>query len=98
MIASAAPGRSGNNMAKHPKRAGCGACGEDLGAPNAPRLRSPHEVAAYLGVSVPNLYRLLRSGRLRGHKVGGQWRISEEALRQFLEDGIRVIEYRNLAE
>ena len=56
------------------------------------RMRPPSEVARYLSISLPSLYRLLRSGRLRGHKVGGQWRISDDAVRQFLEDGIRVIE------
>jgi excisionase family DNA binding protein len=36
------------------------------------------------------LYRLLRTKKLQGVKVGGQWRIAEEAVRRFLEDGIDV--------
>jgi excisionase family DNA binding protein len=33
---------------------------------------------------------LVRSGRLKAFKVGGQWRISRQAIRQFLEDQIRL--------
>jgi excisionase family DNA binding protein len=55
--------------------------------PLAP-LNSAPAVADYLGVSVPTVYRLLRSRKLQGIKVGGQWRIADEALRRFLEDGI----------
>ena len=54
------------------------------------RLDDVRWVAEYLGVSTPTLYRLLRSGKLKAHKVGGQWRISSEAVRQFLEDQIYV--------
>ena len=54
------------------------------------RLDDVRRVAEYLGVSTPTLYRLLRSGKLKGHKVGGQWRISSESIRQFLEDQIHV--------
>ena len=53
-------------------------------------LRSPDEVATYLAVSVLGVYRRLREGSLRGHKVGGKWRISDDAVRQFLEDQIKV--------
>jgi len=55
-----------------------------------PRLRSADDVAAYLAVAVLSVYRLLRTGRLRGHKVGGQWRISDDAVSQFLEEEINV--------
>jgi len=54
------------------------------------RLDDVRRVADYLGVSIPTLYRLLRSGKLKGHKVGGQWRISREAVEQNLEDQILV--------
>jgi excisionase family DNA binding protein len=39
---------------------------------------------------MPTVYRLLRGRKLEGIKVGGQWRISDEAVRRFLEDGINV--------
>lgn len=61
----------------------------DGARPPAP-LRSADDVAEYLAVAVLSVYRLLRTGRLRGHKVGGQWRISDDAVRQFLEDEINV--------
>jgi excisionase family DNA binding protein len=35
-------------------------------------------------------YRLLRNRKLQGVKVGAQWRISDEAVRRILEDGIDV--------
>ena len=54
-------------------------------------LDNVRQVADFLAVSVPTVYRLLRSGRLKGVKVGGQWRISSEAVRQLLEDQIHVL-------
>ena len=54
------------------------------------RLRNVDAVAAYLGISVSGVYRLLRKKRLTGSKVCGQWRVSDEALVQFLEDNINV--------
>ena len=68
----------------------------DSRLPSSPaRMKSPNEVAGYLAVSIPSLYRYLRSGRIRGNKVGGQWRISDDAVRRFLEDQIRVPKPRN---
>lgn len=64
-------------------------------APTLTPLRSTREVATYLATSVPNLYRLLRSGRLCGRKVGGQWRVSDDAVREYLEDQIYVPKKRN---
>lgn len=67
-----------------------GSARNSISEPKPARLKSPHEIAAYLAISLPNLYRLLRTGRLHGSKVGGQWRISDDAVRQFLEDEINV--------
>lgn len=53
-------------------------------------LLKAHEVAAYLRCDMQTVYRLLRAGKLIGSKSGGQWRVSEDALRQFLEDGINI--------
>ena len=58
--------------------------------PALKRLRSVSEVAEYLGKSAPTVYRLIRSSKLRASKVGGEWRISDQALRDLLEDGINV--------
>ena len=77
-------------MAPSPKkRAGQRGSGTDRISLPAP-LKAPDEVAAFLAVSVLGVYRLLRTGRLRGHKVGGKWRVSDDAVRQFLEDQIQV--------
>jgi excisionase family DNA binding protein len=55
-----------------------------------PVLRTADEIAQYLGISMPTIYRLLRSRKLKGTKVGGQWRIPDDAIRAFLEEGIQV--------
>jgi excisionase family DNA binding protein len=82
-------------MASDPKRrAGRGRV-EVERARISPTLKSPDEVAAYLAVSVLRVYRLLREGRLRGHKVGGQWRIPDDAVREYLEESICVPRKRN---
>ena len=60
-----------------------------MSEPSAP-LKSAPGVADYLGVSLATVYRLLRSRKLQGVKVGAQWRIADEAVRGFLEDGIDV--------
>ena len=42
------------------------------------------EVAGFLRVSRPRLYRWLRMGKLPGIKIAGTWRIPESALNQLL--------------
>ena len=54
------------------------------------RLYAVSEVAEYLGKSVPSVYRLIRAGKLRATKVGGEWRVTSDAVRQLLEEGIHV--------
>jgi excisionase family DNA binding protein len=58
--------------------------------PLPPPPMSPRAVADYLGVSTAVVYRLIRSGRLRAVKLGGQFRIAQAALRQLLEDEIKL--------
>ena len=53
------------------------------------RLLTPEEVAERLQVSRLTVMAYLRSGALRGRKVGRLWRVSEEDLRAFVE-GDRV--------
>lgn len=45
---------------------------------------TPAEVAAAMRVSVDTVLRLLRTGRLRGHKFGKQWRIPRAELDAYL--------------
>jgi excisionase family DNA binding protein len=54
------------------------------------RLRSVSEVAAYLHQSEQSVYRQIRSKKLQASKVGGEWRISDEAICKLLEDGMNV--------
>ncbi len=50
-------------------------------------LLTPTDVAKRLQVSERTVTQWLRKGLLRGHKIGKEWRISEDALGTFLENG-----------
>lgn len=54
----------------------------------APRYLKLEDVAAYLSVSVPQVYALVRSGELPAIKIGGRgvWRVDKEKLDAFLDD------------
>lgn len=60
-----------------------------------PHLYTVHEVAEILRMHEETVRILLRSGRLKGIKLGPhatlpgrfEWRITDQALRQFLEAG-----------
>jgi excisionase family DNA binding protein len=62
---------------------------------DAPRLYTVHEIAQILRMHEETVRILLRSGRLKGIKLGPhatlpgrfEWRITDQALRQFLEGG-----------
>lgn len=45
---------------------------------------TPHEVAEILNVNVYTVHGLLRSGRLRGFKIVTHWRVTHEALEEFM--------------
>jgi excisionase family DNA binding protein len=45
---------------------------------------SPKQIALSLNVSADVVYRLLNDGALRGVRVGRQWRITEDALADYL--------------
>lgn len=53
------------------------------------RLLTPEAAAEKLAVSVKTVKNLLRSGKLRGVKVGNLWRLQEEALEKYLKDSTR---------
>ncbi len=48
-------------------------------------LLTPEEVADYLRVNPHTAYRLLRSGRLPGAKIGHQWRVRKADLDAYLD-------------
>ncbi|MFH1227987.1 MAG: helix-turn-helix domain-containing protein [Planctomycetota bacterium] len=50
-----------------------------------PKLMSIKEVAEYLGVCINTIRRLIWKGELPASRVGGQWRIEEDALNLYLK-------------
>ena len=51
---------------------------------------SIEDVARQFGVNTTTVYRLTQRGELPGFKVGGQWRFSEELLRDWVFDRVTV--------
>lgn len=51
---------------------------------------TPEEAAEYLRVDPQTIYRPLREGKLPGARIGRQWRISRQALEEFLRGGAFV--------
>lgn len=49
-------------------------------------LYTLQEVAQILKVSERTLYRWLKDGKLKAHKVGRHWRVKEEDLNAFLKE------------
>lgn len=54
----------------------------------APRYLKLEDVAAYLSVSVPQVYALVRSGELPAIKLGGRgvWRVDRTKLDDYLDE------------
>jgi len=52
----------------------------------AGRALIPKEIAYYLDVHEDTIYRLLRTGKLKGFKVGNQWRVWWDDLKQYMGD------------
>ena len=52
------------------------------------KLFSPGEVANILDIHVKTVRRYLRDGTLKGIKIGGSWKISEEELEKSVEQSI----------
>jgi excisionase family DNA binding protein len=50
------------------------------------RLFSPEEVAERLGMSRYTIGEWLRSGRLKGRRIGRFWRVKESDLQAFIDD------------
>jgi len=48
------------------------------------RIYGLDELAEALGITRRTLYNYLKNGRLKGVKIGGEWRITEENLVRFL--------------
>ena len=50
------------------------------------RLLTLSEAAILLQISTRTLQRMIRNGQLPAFKVGGQWRVRETQLRQWVEN------------
>ncbi len=56
------------------------------------KLLTPEEVAELLNVSPVTVKAWLRRGKLHGTKLGGNmWRISNEALEEFIKSGQKQV-------
>jgi len=49
------------------------------------RLYTLSELEPILGVTHRTLQTYIKDGRLKGVKIGGKWKISEEVLRKFID-------------
>ncbi len=54
---------------------------------NETELLTIQQVMSYLHVADETVYRYIRSGKLKAIRVGGLWRVSREALGEFLREG-----------
>jgi len=52
-------------------------------------LLTPDEAAKILKVNVRTVTNLIRAGELRGVKIGRVWRIREEDLQAFIDQGMQ---------
>lgn len=57
---------------------------ERLKSLEAFRLYSLTEIAPVLGVTHRTLLEYVQTGKLKGVKVGGKWKVSEENLKKFI--------------
>jgi excisionase family DNA binding protein len=61
------------------------------------RTFSVREAAAFLGVRTEEIYRLLKSGKIKGHRMGGvgfgrpsaEWVIPESSITEWAKNGSR---------
>ena len=56
---------------------------------NAPIFYELHDVEAILGVTQRTLYNKIKDGSLQAVKICGRWKVSKEALQDFIDRGGR---------
>lgn len=54
-------------------------------------LYKPKEAAAKLRISEQSLKRLIWTNKIAATKVGAQWRVSQEALEQFIKSQTKTV-------
>lgn len=57
---------------------------ENMTKENAIRLYTLPELAPMLGVTPRTLQTYVKSGRLKGVKIGGKWKVSADMLKRFV--------------
>jgi len=57
---------------------------EESKRPQRTQIMTLKEISKYLGVHEMTVYRLLKTKKLPGFKVGGQWRTKKEVLDNWL--------------
>jgi excisionase family DNA binding protein len=57
---------------------------KDKKRPQRTQVMTLKEISKYLGVHEMTVYRLLKTKKLPGFKVGGQWRTKKDVLDQWL--------------
>ncbi|WP_432738531.1 helix-turn-helix domain-containing protein [Maridesulfovibrio sp. FT414] len=56
----------------------------------SPTLYTVREIADTLRIHPRTAYRLIQEGRIRGIKVGSQWRVPERSLLEYIESGLNA--------
>lgn len=54
-------------------------------APTSPEFFTAHELAAVLKLNVMTIYRYIKAGTLRAHKIGKEFRVSRADFEDWLE-------------
>lgn len=49
-------------------------------------LMTPPELAAYLGIGKNRAYDLLKQGTIKGFRIGSTWKVSREAVDQYIRE------------
>ena len=58
--------------------------GCELGIDSLPEIVTPKQLAEFLQVSDQTIKRAIKAGKLKAFKVGKDWRIEKEAVKQWL--------------
>lgn len=57
---------------------------EAANIPDSLKLYTLQEAAEILKVNIRSIHRYKKDGRLEARKIGGQWRITQEAITRFI--------------
>lgn len=66
--------------------------------PAASRILTAKEVADYLRCHISTVYRLAKTGKLPGFRLGADWRFREDALQSWLDVELKSENSGELAE